>query len=713
MRHLYVAIQGNTIQNGSPAPTNAPIHEAVTNVTLKNVLTGRGYDAVRLTGADDFGQSTSGIGTYQIYRIENVPVLDPQVFQLLADFADNGSGKSPMDGDMFKALICTSAAGTASTCSFGGMIKESTAYNLRAESKDGTPITDVRPGRTVTGNTHRIANATLTIAVKAIGTLDTAVKNSKNKNLLRFEARAGETRDILLTKTTFNAAAGSLLNGQNYTLWVDTDANSTVDTIVGKGVASQGGQITFNKLTGGGFVVPKMKTVAFEVHTDIAASLANDSLQLQFASADSSYIEAEDVVRGASLAGIKTNGICAVASCDITVTTVPSILYKLVSQGDLYVTKDTVTNRSHQCLNGTLCDTILRLQLHAENEDIDVTDIQLTSRTNTASSVDRLELWKDGATSSFATATVGGCGSDQVPGPGTFCAKMQSQQLVIPKGQDVKVLVKPRLKSDIEGAVSGEFLRFYISRIPASNNATGAGAVRARGAMSSNNLSANNENGVPEGEVIIGNSSAGANADIVGEKNVAVSAKLTSITNASLDPNGTAVPTGISSIGQFRFTAAPNSNSKNGLNKVVIDYLFFNVQSSNVLFADSFTLWNKTNPTVKATCTPVPLGSITPLQGDISGDFRILCQSLSSGAVNTTIDQGTDAVFVIEGTIKNAGINSAADSTAMVFFQAFNLEPDAPGSRNLGWADRDSATAQAFDWMEATESPVYSTFYGS
>jgi hypothetical protein len=92
----------------------------------------------------------------------------------------------------------------------------------------------------VTGTTCTVASsAKLNIAVKSIGSTDTAVKNSDNINLMRFEARA-TGNDVLFTKAVAVATQGSLLNGQNYTLWFDSDADNIVDTKLQSGVSAQG-----------------------------------------------------------------------------------------------------------------------------------------------------------------------------------------------------------------------------------------------------------------------------------------------------------------------------------------------------------------------------------------------------------------------------------------------------------------------------------------
>lgn len=740
VRKLFVAIQGNSSTGAALSVTNTTsydnIHEILENVTLKNTKTGRSIDGVRLTGSTDFG-NTAGVGTYQVYRFDDFTLKGQENWQLLVDFIDNGNGNSPDNGDQFKVHVCgepqeVSTGTNTAGCGFGGLVTASTSYQMQVEGlSTGDAITDVRPRGVITGTAQRIATANLTVAVKSIGSLDTAVKNTKNVNLFRFEARAGEAKDVLLTKASFVSASGSLNNGQNYTLWADTDYNGSVDTIVEKGVTAVGSAVTFSKMTGGGFVIPKEKTVAFEVHADISASLTNNWLQLAFETTSSSYIEAEDVVRGSSLSGIKTNGTCTPGTCDIVVTTVSSQPYKLVSQGDLYVTKDTVAVRAHQCLGGTLCDPVLRLQFHAENEAIDVTDLQLTSSGGTAGSVDRLELYKDGSTTAFATATVGGCGSDDVRSyyhtngttgtstASTFCAKMQSQQLVVAKGADVKILVRPRLKTDVDGATPNDTLQFFLDPMAVSNNAVGSGAVRARGKDSSNNLSANGGNSTADGEVFIGVSSATAsNALVKGEKSVSVLSKITSITNANPDVNGTLVPTGIADIGQFKIAAAANSNSKNGLNKVVLSGVIFNVTATNVaLDTSTFVFFNKANTTVQKTCTTTTTAGAT-ITGSASGSFLVNCPQLQNSSVNTTIDQGTDATFVLRATVTNSQVSSTATSTLQVSLQNFDTPTRTTygaTSSHFEWKDSDNATATtaSFLWVEYPETTVKSTSYQS
>ena len=141
--------------------------------------------------------------------------------------------------------------------------------------------------------------------------------------------------------------------------------------------------------------------------------MVNDDIRIRFATGTSvTYIEAEELDDGSNLSGLQLNGACTPATCDIIVSTVNSTLWNLVEQGDLFVTKDSTPLRCRQLLGGALGEPVLRLQLHAENEDIDVTDLQFTSSGSIATTVDRLELFLDGAAEPFAFATVGGCGND-------------------------------------------------------------------------------------------------------------------------------------------------------------------------------------------------------------------------------------------------------------------------------------------------------------
>ena len=745
--------------------TDDTIQEILEDVEIRNKSTGRTIDGVRLTGTDDSGQSTAtSIGNFQVYRFDDFIVRGDEVWEFRVDFIDNGAGKHPANGDQFRIHICGEPKEISNStntvgCNFGGVLSSSaTAYQMDIEGlSTGDRVQDVRPRGTITGNFHRIANATLSIAVKTLNATETTVENAKNINLLRFEARAGEAEDILFTKAIFDADSGSLLNVSNYALWVDTDGDGQVDTLLEDGVASQNDRIPFQDLLGGGYVIPREETVIFEVHGDVSSSLTNNDLEVKFAtgtSVQASYIEAEELDDGSNLSGITTNSTCqtdtdttAESNCDITVTTADSTLWSLVSQGALFVTKDSTPLRARQLLAGSLGEAVLRLQFRAQNEDIDVTDLQITSSGSNASAVERLELYKEGESTPFALATIGGCGTDDAltynphnsttgtAAPAdTFCANMEQRQLVVDEGEDLDVIVRPRMKADTSGGVSNQLLGFFIENQEVSIESSGSGAVRARGDESSNNLSANDKDGVEGGEVYIGITSANdtctggvanQNCVIASSHNRSVLAKVTSITNASPHPNGSPVPTGVTPVGEFKFTAAAHSNSDEGLNDVVLSGVVFDVNATNVnIDAGAFKFYNQRDSTVTKSCqahysnsTRSSIGTAGTSGGNASGSLLVDCRGLVADSVNTEVDEGSDETFVLEADILDSQI-SAVGSTLQASITNFesvtrNNYGVASGESHIHWRDSDGGAAVSFFWIEYPETVVKSVSYSS
>ena len=773
IENLYVLVQGTTstgasFVNGRAAVTSADsISEVLENVELRNTTTGRTVSGVRLTGSADSGTDgasytgfgKTGTGAFQVYRFDDFIVHAKEKYEFRVNFIDNSGVSSlaaPANGDKFRIHICGEAThhldssnnlvANTSGCSLGGFFTTTTTtYQMKIKGvSTNDRIGDFRPGGTLTGNYQEIKTAGLTVTGKATATTDTAVSNAKNINLFRFEARASEAADILLTDMIFEAAAGSsLVNASNYSLWVDTNDDGVTDTILEKGVASQSGQVSFDKITGGGYVIPKQKSVVFEIHADISASLSGTApvLAIRF-DTGATFIQAEQVTDGSSLSGIQaknpagtvvaTNGSFTAggSTADIQVFTQYATNFTLRSQGDLYVTKSSTPVRSRQLLGGTLADEILRLQFHAEYEDVDVTDLVFTSSGavsggNLAKNVDRLELYTVGATTPFATATVAGCGSDAVATDkygntqSSMCAKMKNQEFVVPKGSNTNILIRPRMRTDVDGAVSGTGVTLQMDLTPS----TSTGSVRARGLLSSNTLGANDADTNPEGEVFIGVSSAAKNAHIVSNFNQVVLSKVTSITNADPNANGTAIPTGTQrAIGQFKFSTAAANNLKNGTNKWTLSGVIFNVNATNVelgtavntaLATSTFKLYNKADPTTKATCT----SAATAISGNgASGSLVVTCGELRLAArslVNTQIDPGSDVTFVLEASVTNAKISATSTSTLQVSLQGFTDQYAtgfASSTSHLNWLDLDGSTT-SFLWIEYPETSINGTSY--
>jgi len=762
IKNLYILVHGTTSTGGymclaggshSTAASCDPdagdtdtstIQSQMEGVEIRNKTTGRTVTGVRLTTSAASGDAAAtNPGEFQIYRFDDFVVKGKETWQFRADFISN-SGTHPRNGDKFRIYICgepTQVLDTSnnlttntSTCSFGDTITGVTTYQMTVEGlTTGDKVGDVRPRGDIAGNVMEVIDATLTVEVKALSTAETAVENAKDINLFRFEAKASSAEDLLFTKAVFESDSGSLVNVNNYALWVDTDGDRVVDTVLENGVATQSSQVTFAELAGGGYVLPKEQTIVFEVHGDVASSLTGNDLRIAFDTGSTvTYVEAEKLADGTSLSGIKTNGVCS-STCDITVTTVKSTNYTLRNQGDLFVSLGSQTIGARQVLGGTLGEPVLRIKFHGEYEDIDVTDLVLNSSGSTAASVDSLELWMDGGTK--AVAVSGGCGSADVlnrltsnPGPASatgttaFCFTMDNKQLVVPKGTDVNVLVRPRIKTDVTGATSNNKFSFFIDHTPASNDSTGTGSVRARGVASSNNLIANNANTTADGEVFIGlTSAATANTrQVNGNVNFTVLSKLASITNGGA-ATGT-VPSGADrEIAAFTFTAATNSNSKDGANQWVLSGAVFTVNATNVnMNTTGFKVYNKAaSMSQSASCTSYSTTGVAVV-GTASGVFLVNCTNLSASTsvVNTAVDSGQSITLVLLANVTNT--NTAASSGGSSILQVSlndftnvtkKLNGEASGNSRIEWNDKDNASTSTFTWVEYPDTAVNSTTY--
>lgn len=534
------------------------------------------------------------------------------------------------------------------------------------------------------------------------------VKNQKNVSLLRFEASGNRDLTAQLSRVAFTAQVGSLVNAYNYALWVDTNNDTFVDTVVQGGVTSQNGVLIFDRLTNGGYIIPRNLSVNFEVHADIAPSIASNSLQLAFASGNAA-VGASLVYPPMSIAGVKTNGVCASSICEIVLSTVDSTYFTIVNQGNLYVTKDTTPVRSRQVLGGTPSENLLLLNFRAEYENIYILQVQITNTFGDNRSIDRLELYRAGFVEPVGYGTLGGCGSYVVP-VGTYCVNIAFRNLFIQEGTDVKIMVRARMKDDIAGAISGEPLQLSLSDRAGPFFVTGEGAVQALGQDSFNNIAANDGDALGEGEVFIGANTPAPNQQITGPAHVSVLAQITSISNANPDANGTNVPTGVSDIGQFKISTAPNINSYNGMNNVIINRIIFNVDATNVaLDATKFFLYNKANSAIKAPCTPLVSNN-----GFATGHILVFCTQ--RGDVNTTIQRGLDQTLVLQASILNAKMNPASPSTLLVSLQNFASKDMAyfdTNNSHFEWIDTDAAASTFFYWVDYPETTVRSTLYQS
>ncbi len=536
--------------------------------------------------------------------------------------------------------------------------------------------------------------ARINVAVQASEDMPSAVKGQKNVLLTRFFVLGDRDRDITFNGARFKADVGSVANAASYSLFVDMDYNGTAETGLKRGVTPSNGFVVFRDIPGDGQIVSAGRTMAMEVRADIAFSPQSDRLQLGFDTADPTYFIAQ--ASDGSLTRTATNGNCPHEFCQINVTTATSRTVQITNAGNLFVTKDAEPVRSKQLLGGMLGDTVMRLNFRSPNEDVDVFHLQIATWDTTGVSLDRLELYKPGETSPFAIATVGDCGSESVlttnPANGrsirTFCANMSNRQLIVPTYAEMDVFVRPRLKTDESGAISGEALTFWVP--------SRAGAVKARGVTSTNQLTDNDNDNLGEGEVFIGVNTPASGVHIVGNENRSVLSKIILIYNAITFPYPEVIAYEFQEIGRYRIGTTNHNNTKNGVNKPVITDLLFSVTSSNIAFDPStFRIAASSNYADRKNCSVVAGGG--------AGETLVECRGLSF-TVDPTLDVSLQVS--ITGGNSSSWIRSSLTNFTNV---ATSFGPGA-GQGRIRWEDKDTAST-AFFWVDQTEPSASSPTY--
>src|SRR3989338_3640539 len=595
--------------------------------------------------------------------------------------------------------------------------------------------------------------ADLFVVERSLGTTDTVVENARDVLLFRFEATAVTSENISLTRIVLKSDAGTLIDAQNYTLLVDTNNDNNVDEILQSGVPAQNSKVSFDQLAGGGHTILGDTSVRFEVHADIASSLTGDELSLGFddnngVATTFNFIEAENADNGAPVSCISVDGMastttgCA-SNIKIIVNTTASKVFHLKEQGTLFVVNDASPTRSRQLLAGELGEAVLRLELRADDEAIDVTRLVITNSGASSANISRFQLYRPGEITHFASATADNCtsistdffaGTSGTSGAAqAFCAIMESQQLVIAEGLREDVLVRPLMKTDEQGAVSSStdgglgLVRAMIlpntlsNGVGQTNNTMGTGSITARGLLSSNVLLTNDNDTNQDGEIVIGSDTPGVDALIIGNKNDTVLAKIATIENVNPAADGTNVPTGTNkTIAEFKFTAATNNNTLNGRNKATLSGLIFNISSTNVNFtAANFDLFNKNDQTQEINC--VPYDSYDS-PGDaysetmIADSFFVECKRSDNTAVNVEMDSGGSITLVLQADISNNQVQASAGSLLTVFLNNLSqgllggpggMYAPTPFGTHIQWLDG----TQVFSWVEYPETEIRSTNY--
>ncbi len=527
--------------------------------------------------------------------------------------------------------------------------------------------------------------AVLQIDQQTTGSLQTVARGQTSVPLLKFTAVAGR-QDAILTTVTLKPSVGSLLYAQHYSLAMDRDGDGVYDKTVQTEGKLTGGRLTFDSFFGGGVALPKGLIVPFLIRADLVSTLGPVSLGLEFATDEPDYIEAQGAVDNLQLEGIETNGICTAPNCFIRVNTIGSTDINVQSRGNLYVTQDSMSVRSHILLAGSTTPELLRLRLHADSEAIDLKTIRIDG---VPSSIDALYVYalapgqSIGSSSPVAQITHGQCPEQAAT---RFCGNLSLKTIVVSPSADIVLAFAGRLKNDQGGAVSGEIATLSVTGDTASP------AFEARGVQSQTELSQNDSDALSEGEIFIGAVSPLPNTQILGRTNDVALATISAVAREGVATDQP-VPSGMQTIGSFRITTLPHTNTFQGSNDVVINGFTFHVTAQNVQIDPlSVKLALKDDPASTLSCSPT---------GN-TGSFDVTCTGLH-GVIEDRIEQGEFAIYQLSANITNTQITNGTSILA-VSLPTLGLRGQ---TNSIAWSDG----VTSFTWVDIPETSVEATVY--
>lgn len=530
--------------------------------------------------------------------------------------------------------------------------------------------------------------AMLQIDAQATGTISNVSRGKTGVSLLKFTAVSGR-QDVLFTGAKFQASVGSLSYGQRYVLAMDTDGDGRYETTVSAGKA-QGAELNFD--IPGGIRVYQGIAVRMEVRADIVSMLGPVTLGLQFATGEPDYVHGIGAVDGIPLQGIQTDNACPndVSVCFIRVNTRTSNDIAIQERGSLYVTMDSAPVRSQQVLGGAISGPLLRLQLRADGEDIDVKNLRFDGGT---SSIDALLLFQVAPgttidtqkTQAFAQATTGQCSTQSST---RFCANLSLNMLRIGANQERTVVVAAKMKDEQSGAISGQPFALTLSAATDSTH-----AVDARGVASLSDLAQNDGNALANGEVFIGTAVPGSSSAITGPMHDTVLAKISGIANA-LQTDVVGIPSSRATIGGFQVSTSTHTNTFHGTNDVVLSSLHFVVQAQNVeIDPASYRLFNPENPAVWVSCSA----------SQTTGSVSVQCNGIATSSIQYRIGQGQKATYMLEATITSSQL-APGDSSLNVSMSPLGQR----GTTNaVSWSD----DVTTLSWVDIEILRVQSTYF--
>ena len=509
-------------------------------------------------------------------------------------------------------------------------------------------------------------------------TIGTSAKSSGSQDvpLFAFVGIAG-SQDVYITTLKLKSLAGSLSNAENYRLLLDRDGDGIVESLYGAATPS-GETLAFGNLN---ILIRDGQYTRVELWADVKTSVLPSSISVGFSTGLSDFVEAVGKSDGAELNGIVINNAqCTVSICWISVITDTSQTVSLGTRGNLFVTLDTVPIGDRQIIASTETPSLLLLKFRAEAEDVIVKELAITG---VPSGVDTLRFYAAGSPQPFAIGKSIHCSTVV---SGRFCA---DKDFIVSQHGEMSVIVKAVLKSDTQGAVSGQTVTLSINDATTGSSV----AVQGEGYDSGQQLAQNNGDSAEDGEVFIGTSVVASNSAITGPTHTIVLAKIVDITNTNPDPPNSPISLGAMQFARFGFRAANHENIMNGPNTIVIDRLAFTVSAVNVTFEPaSFRLYNIQNSGTTHNC----------VSSGTTGTITVTCSGLAAGDVSTTISRGDTINLALQGTV------TGVSETGISILQASLNNLSNPASTGtVEWSDGNTT----IDWVDLASTQVKSTNY--
>ncbi len=424
-------------------------------------------------------------------------------------------------------------------------------------------------------------------------------------------------------------------------------------------------------------------TGASSVSSAVTSSYAGIS------SPPSSTLPGTCVTNSECLSGRCLDGWCQPPSSAVSSSSVT------FGDGDLAIRSVDVPARQYQ--PGTLGEPILKVQMTAVNEDVNVQELRFTPVESYGNSVEYLSVFRDGMDQPVGRAARAYCAARPVDAKDyfklPFCVHF-AVPLSVLQGRIVTLTVRPQLRQRNQGFQRGERLQFSLTDEQPTFEVRGGSldAVEAVGVQSQAPLSLYTN--AASGRIMMGTIEH-AGGYIQGPEGTAVFAKIVSISGAVEPmPSWTYASTAIGLRPIARFTIRPD-------NPVTLRNVLFTVHANNMRLSpsafkivDDRFISNGTIPTgasrqpVEFPCQAQTMAGDPVRESEISGVFLVSCRV----GMNFFADPSVVGDLKLLGDILDERTVQGAPSSIDVLWKNLseNLPLGAFGS-HISWNTTDDA----------------------